>query len=42
MSLFRKSSVPNSGASGRETEVEETASQSNSVNRAGKKKADGE
>jgi len=37
MSLFRKSSVRNSGGSEREAEVEETVSQSNGVNRGGKK-----
>jgi hypothetical protein len=37
MSLFRKSSVQNNGGSEREAEVEETVSQSNVVNRGGKK-----
>jgi len=40
MSLFRKSSVPNNEASQREAEVEEAVSQSNGVNRGGKKKVE--
>jgi hypothetical protein len=40
MSLFRKSSVQNGGGSEREAGGEDTVSQSNSVNRGGKKKVE--